>query len=636
MNISSIEAKVDSKLVASQINGSYEANKDIMIKYLAKAKEYISCFKSFSIGNIPRSMNQKANVLSKLSSVAFNHLTKEVLVEVLNERSTKCQEVRTVVEEEGDNWMTPIIQCLERGIWLKDKNKVRCLRAKISQYTMESEVLFKKGYLVPMLRCVGPLQANYVIWEIHMGSCGIHVGSRVVIHALVPRLPKTLMTSIMAPWPFYQWGMDILGPLSPARGGAKFVIMAIDYFTKWVEAKPLVRITGKEVIRFVMDNIICRFGLPRIIVTDNGAQLVNDPFKGWGERFEIHQMNTALAYPQANGLVEKANRSLMEGIKTQLGREKVRWGDELPNVLWAHRTSIKQSNGETLFSLTYGSKAVIPAKIGIPTYRTLMIREGYNEEEMRLNLDLLQEIRETTAIRDARYKTKMEQYYNKRVRLESFKPREFVFWRNEASRVEDQGKLGHKWEGTYRVVEAYENGSYKFQTLEDEEPLLQIFWKGQFSEYCFNMILRRMARYLRTNEKHYTPQTMSQRDEPECTAPKGIMYLTDYESKGRAKVHNTERHYVPHRLRVEVMSQSAQHRKALCTPQTMSQRDESECTAPKGTMYLTDYKSKGRSWMHSIERHYVPHGLRVHSKDYGFKATKQRKMPGNNVALSTL
>ncbi|GJT08523.1 reverse transcriptase domain-containing protein [Tanacetum coccineum] len=151
----------------------------------------------------------------------------------------------------------------------------------------------------------------------------------------------------------------------------------------------------------------------------------------------------------------------MEGIKTRLGKEKAGWVDELSNVLWAHQTSIKQSNGETPFSLTYGSEAVIPAEIGIPTYRNLTIKEGYNGEEMRLNLDLLQERRETTAIREARYKTKMEQYYNKKVRPTGFRPGEFVFRRNEASRVEDQGKLGPKWEGLYRVMEAYENGSYK-------------------------------------------------------------------------------------------------------------------------------------------------------------------------------
>ncbi|GJU97838.1 reverse transcriptase domain-containing protein [Tanacetum coccineum] len=467
MKVSSIEVKVDSKLVANQINGAYEATKESMIKYLAKAKEFISEFKTFSIENIPREDNQKADILSKLATVPFSHLTKEILVEVLNERSTDAKEVQTIVEEEGENWMTPIINYLEEGIVPSDKNEARSLRAKISQYVIESGVLFKKGYLVPMLRCVGPLQANYVIREIHMGSCGMHIGPRAVvrkamrqgyywptmhadakeevdkcdscqIHSPIPRLPKTHMTSIMAPWPFYQWGMDILGPLTPARGGAKFVIVAIDYFTKWIEAKPLVKITGKEVIRFVMGNIICRFGLPRIIVTDNGAQLVNEPFKGWCTRFKIQQMNTSVAHPQANGLVERANRSLMEGIKTRLGRERAGWVDELPNVLWAHRTSIKQSNGETPFSLTYGSEAVIPAEIGIPSYRTLMIREEYNEEEQRLNLDLLQERREAAAIREAKYKTKMEQYYNKRVRPAGFRPGEFVYRRNEASRMENE------------------------------------------------------------------------------------------------------------------------------------------------------------------------------------------------------
>nr|GEV83072.1 reverse transcriptase domain-containing protein [Tanacetum cinerariifolium] len=97
-----------------------------------------------------------------------------------------------------------------------------------------------------------------------------------------------------------------------------------------------------------------------------------------------------------------------------------------------HRTSIKQSNEETPFSFTYDREVVIPVEISIPTFPTLMIREGYNEEEMRLNPDLLQERRETTAIREARYKTKMEQYYNKKVRPTGFRPGEFVFRRNEA------------------------------------------------------------------------------------------------------------------------------------------------------------------------------------------------------------
>ncbi|GJY56359.1 reverse transcriptase domain-containing protein [Tanacetum coccineum] len=100
MKVSGIEVKVDSKLVANQINGTYEATKESMIKYLAKAKEFISEFKTFSIENIPREDNQKADILSKLATVPFSHLTKEILVEVLNERSTDAKEVQTIVEEE--------------------------------------------------------------------------------------------------------------------------------------------------------------------------------------------------------------------------------------------------------------------------------------------------------------------------------------------------------------------------------------------------------------------------------------------------------------------------------------------------------------------------------------------------------
>ncbi|GJW34669.1 reverse transcriptase domain-containing protein [Tanacetum coccineum] len=390
------------------------------------------------IGNIPRNKNQKADVLSKLASVAFNHLTKEVLVETLDMPSTDMKEINAVVEEEGETWMTPIVNCLERGIWPEDQHEARALRMKIGQYVMEEGVLFKRSYLMPMLRCVGPLQANYVIREIHMGACSMHLKARSVvakairqgyywptmhrdareeirkcdscqIHSPIPKLPKTLMTSIMAPWPFFQWGMDVLGPLPEAPGKLRFVIVAVDYFTKWIEAKPLAKTTGKEVKKFVWDNIVCRYGLPKIIVTDNGTNFIHDPFKSWCKKLNITQINTAVAHPQANGLVERANRSLMEGIKTRLGRERKGWVEELPNVLWAYRTSLKTSNGETPYSLTFGSEAVIPAEIGMPTHRTMMIKEGNgNEEEMRLNLDLLTERREAAAIREARYKMKVE------------------------------------------------------------------------------------------------------------------------------------------------------------------------------------------------------------------------------------
>nr|GFD14356.1 reverse transcriptase domain-containing protein [Tanacetum cinerariifolium] len=123
----------------------------------------------------------KADVLSKLASVAFNHLTKEILVETLDVPSMDVEEINTIVEEEGETWMTPIINCLERRVWPEDQNEVCALRMKINQYIMEEGVLFKRSYLMPMLRYVGPLQANYVIREIHMKACNMHLKARSVV-----------------------------------------------------------------------------------------------------------------------------------------------------------------------------------------------------------------------------------------------------------------------------------------------------------------------------------------------------------------------------------------------------------------------------------------------------------------------
>ncbi|GJU47986.1 reverse transcriptase domain-containing protein [Tanacetum coccineum] len=155
-------------------------------------------------------------------------------------------EINMIIEEEEDNWMTPIIKCLEEGVWPTDENEVRTLRMKISQYVMKEGVLFKKSYLFPMLRCVGPLQANYIIREVHEGE-EVDKCDSCQIHALVLRLPKTHLTSIMSLWPFYQWGLDILRPLLKGPDKLKFIIIVIDYFTKWMEAKPLAKPTGKEV-----------------------------------------------------------------------------------------------------------------------------------------------------------------------------------------------------------------------------------------------------------------------------------------------------------------------------------------------------------------------------------------------------
>ncbi|GJY17708.1 reverse transcriptase domain-containing protein [Tanacetum coccineum] len=250
---------------------------------------------------------------------------------------------------------------------------------------------------------------------------------------------------------------------------AKFLIVAIDYFTKWIEAKPVATITGNQIKKFVWDNIVCRFGLPGEIISDNGKQFQDNPFKDWCEKLCIRQHFASVKHPQTNGLVERANRSLGEGIKARLDERSKNWMEELPHVLWAHRTMIKSSNGDTPFSLTYGTEAVIPAEIGMPTLRTAEVDLVQNDEALEINLDLLEERREQAAIREAKSKAKMERYYNSKVRSISFKPGDLVYRNNDASRAEDTGKLGPKWEGPYEVTEALGKGAYKLRDRDGKQ-----------------------------------------------------------------------------------------------------------------------------------------------------------------------
>ncbi|KAM2828465.1 hypothetical protein PS2_034261 [Malus domestica] len=152
------------------------------------------------------------------------------------------------------------------------------------------------------------------------------------------------------------------------KGKVRYAIVAVDYFTKWAEVKPLVTITEAKIEDFVWKNIFCKFDIPNVIVTDNGQQFDNNKFRIFYSKFNINLCFASPTHPQSNGQVEAINKIIKRTLKTTLDKAKGCWLEFVPQVLWSYRTSYQTSTGETPFSLAFGTEAVVPVELEQATF----------------------------------------------------------------------------------------------------------------------------------------------------------------------------------------------------------------------------------------------------------------------------
>ena len=154
---------------------------------------------------------------------------------------------------------------------------------------------------------------------------------------------------------------------------------------------------------FVWKNIICRFGISLTIISDNGQQFDSQAFRDFCSGLGIKNQFSSPRHPQANGQTEVTNRTLLKIIKTKLDDAKGTWPEELPNILWAYRTTARTPTGETPFRLTYRTEAVILVEIGVTSTKRAAFNEEENDDKLRLNLDCLDEVRDKASSRMAKY-----------------------------------------------------------------------------------------------------------------------------------------------------------------------------------------------------------------------------------------
>jgi hypothetical protein len=227
----------------------------------------------------------------------------------------------------------------------------------------------------------------------------------------------TMHPLILPSWPFTVWGLDILGPLSRAVGGYRYLYVAIKKFTKWPKATPVIKINKQSTFKFIK-SIVCRFGHLSRIITDNESQFTSSVFQVYCEDLDIKICYASFAHPDSNGQqVERANAEILKGLKTHiyvgLKKHGAKWIDELPCALWGNQTSPSGATGETPSFLVYGAEAVLPPEFTMDSLRVQTYDEAALDQLRLEDIDLIDEQRWQSSMKNARYRRALRRYHQR-------------------------------------------------------------------------------------------------------------------------------------------------------------------------------------------------------------------------------
>ena len=224
------------------------------------------------------------------------------------------------------------------------ENDKRILRRLAAGFLLNGEILYKKEKDQVFLSCVDASKAQHIVEEIHEGIRETHVNGHKMARQIMRakycwltlendcnNLCENVINAIYAdmihvspielhvmtiPWPFSMWGMDVIGPITlTAFNGHRFIFVIIDYFTKWVKTTLYASITKSVVCKFIKKEIICRYGLPKIIISDNALNLNNKTMEKVCVQFKIQCHNSAPYHPKMNGAMEAASKNLKRIIE---------------------------------------------------------------------------------------------------------------------------------------------------------------------------------------------------------------------------------------------------------------------------------------------------------------------------------
>jgi hypothetical protein len=278
----------------------------------------------------------------------------------------------------------------------------------------------------------------------------------------------TSLQNMATPWPFHTWGLDLIGPINPAFGGYIWILVATEYFTKWVEAIPLRKATGAAIANFIREHIITRFGIPYKLISDNGTPLINKDVREVLEHYRVKHRRSTPYYPQGNGQAKATNRMLLRILSKMVSDYGNDWRAHLANVLWAYRSSPKTTTGFTPFSLVYGTDTISPTELVVPSPQVMQGSElevdaNMCAEAQTADLEGLDEVRDLAKVRSQRNYQKMTNVYSKALRVRIFVEGQMVLKVAEFVRrnLSSPSKFSLNWDGPYIIRKAHGSGYYR-------------------------------------------------------------------------------------------------------------------------------------------------------------------------------
>nr|CAH66232.1 H0825G02.9 [Oryza sativa] len=368
------------------VSKEYQCSDPQMDAYVRQVRRMERHFDGIELRHVPRRDNAVADELSRLASSraqtppgAFEERLAQPSArpDPLGETDAPERPLRPVgVQASGPEgsapssprliaWVTEIQAYLADKTLPEDSEGSERVQRISKRYVLVEGTLYRRTANGVLLKCIPREQGVELLADVHEGECGAHSASRTLVgkafhqgfywptalndavdlvrrcracqfHAKQTHQPAQALQTISLSWPFAVWGLDILGPFRRAPGGFEYLYVAVDKFTKWPEAYPVIKIDRHSALKFIR-GITARFGVPNRIITDNGTQFTSELFGDYCKDMGIMLCFASHAHPRSNGQEERANTKILKGLKTKtfniLKKHGDSWIEELPAVL---------------------------------------------------------------------------------------------------------------------------------------------------------------------------------------------------------------------------------------------------------------------------------------------------------------